>query len=86
MWTGGVRKNVNVDSALDRLFFWNAVDLARKLRGFRDYSTPVAFVARSPDARRRSAPAYCAPIPPQWTATAGSRAAGVLVFRIPIAA
>ena len=34
----GTRQPLLVAQYLDRVFFWNAVDLARKLQEFRDYS------------------------------------------------
>jgi hypothetical protein len=43
---------------LDRVFFWNAVDLTRKLTNTGTITMPTAFTARSVAQRPRNAPAH----------------------------
>ena len=62
---------------LDRVFFWNAVDLTRKLREFRDYYNAIASTARSMARRPRNAPAHPPLLLPHLIATLGGSIAAL---------
>jgi putative transposase len=49
---------------LDRLFFWNAGDLARKLEAFRDYYNSQRVHRALADPHRRSASTHSVPLHP----------------------
>ena len=69
---------------LDRVFFWNAVDLARKLEAFRDYYNGHRVhraIAGLTPAQRAGA---LRPLPLHWITTVGSSTAGACSnFRSP---
>jgi len=56
---------------LDRVFFWNAVDLARKLEAFRDY-----YNGQRVHRALAGAPTHSAPLPLHWITTVGAALPG----------
>jgi Integrase core domain len=61
---------------LDRMFFWNALDLERKLQAFRGYYNAVAFISRSAVVHRRKRLASLALAVPHLIPTDGRSIAG----------
>jgi hypothetical protein len=70
---------------LDRVFFWNAVDLARKLGEFRDYYTRIASTVRSMARPPRNALAHRPLLQPRLIVTLGGSTVAVCFrFRLPL--